>query len=180
MIDLSALPPLAELMASESGVHPNLWEDAVQEGMIRAWLTAESRPDSSPAYVHTAMRHSIKDIASGRSPFGAPSRQGRREPLDTHFEQMPDEESHAFVTFAPYDRVEELADMDVAAVRRAVKALPARDQWLIHLRFTQDLTWPEASREMASLGRGTGANTLRKRFQDHIAPALRKALSVSE
>lgn len=180
MIDLSALPPLAELMASEQGVHPDLWDDAVQEGMIRAWLTTEQRPDASPQYVHTAMRHGVRGLSTGRSHYGAPSRQGRREPLDTHFEQMPEEESHSFITIAPYDRVEELADVDVDAIRKAVKGLTARDQWLVHLRFTKDLSWPEMSKEMAPLGRGTGANALRKRFQEHIAPTLREVLSVNE
>ena len=169
--------PLVEVMASEQNVHPDLWEDAVQEGLIRAWQTSVSHPDEPPAYVYKAARRAVGNVARGRSFTGAPSRQGRQEPLDSSAE-WPDEGAwEPFVFHAPFDRVEELADAPIREVREAVGQLPAKDRWLVHLRFEKDLTWPEVSEHMSSLGRGTGANALRTRFTKHIAPQLRKALT---
>lgn len=76
---LERMSRLAQIMAAERTRDPNLYEELVQEGMIAAWRSLSSHPDKTLAYHAASMRNGVNDLLRGRAPFGAPSRQGRRQ-----------------------------------------------------------------------------------------------------
>lgn len=58
---------------------PHLTEDAAQEGMIGWWEAWQHRPGNL-AYAKAAARNRIVALVTGHGhPYGAPSRQGRRQ-----------------------------------------------------------------------------------------------------
>ncbi len=176
-MDLTTIYPLVTLMAGEqTRGKPWLFEDARQEGLIKAWQASESKPEAGRQYAAAAARHGVWGVVTGRHSYtGQPSRAGTRGRWDA----MPGAVSsdaltedgisieHADETAGlPF----EVADMtDVRArVRAAVSALPdARDREIVYLAFWSGLNFAEIGARY-----GTTKAAIRGRWMRAIKPAL--------
>lgn len=188
---LERVAPLVGIMAREKTAgNPSLYDDARQEGLIRAWLAQQKYDADNPrAYMVAAARSGISGLLRGRPPFGAEGRRGWRDAHDTSVSLTSsirvderENRSHASPSFDEASLADEAArrDMEHAetapirdAVRAAVATLPRRDQIIILSRFAHRATWPEVAKVAGS----PSADAARIRFADHIAPALRALLS---
>lgn len=174
-LDLSRLRGLVEVMAAErTKESPDLFDDAVQEGMIAAWEASEARPDAPSAYLHGAARNGVRNVVSGRCLTG---QEGRRGWQDAHDSADPLTVTTAggeeYVIEPACARSErDFAVIGLEHVRDAVAALPAGDAALVHARYWEGLGFADAS---ARLGRPAG--TLSRRWTEIVRPALREALS---
>lgn len=176
---LTALRPLIHIIAAErTSTRPDLFDDAVQEALIASWTTSTSHPDASRAYVTAAARNAVTGVLQGRPYTGAPSRRGWQDAGDSAVTLTPVYDGEETVTADLTDPTTEpafdaaLSRVHAHEVRAAVAALSEDDAVLVALRFGRDLTWPEVA---AAVGRRTEA--VRRRFVDHIAPALRSELA---
>lgn len=175
---LTTLRPLIHIIAAErTHTRPDLFDDAVQEGLISAWQASVKNPDAPRQYLTAAARNGVTHVLQGRSMTGAPSRQGRREPLDDSssltFDDDADDTTSTVADPSADDALTAVLDtVHAPDVRTAVAGLPPTDAELVTLRFGADLSWPQVATRM---GRRTEA--VRRRFTDHIAPALRVELA---
>lgn len=79
---LATMRPLLEIAASErQDGQNNLWDDMVQEGLIAAWQAMERHPGKEDVYYRAAGKNGVRNLVRGRSHFGSPSRQGRRDAM---------------------------------------------------------------------------------------------------
>lgn len=176
MTDLATLRPLVEIMAAER-LHdsPDLFDDAVQEGLIAAWEASVARPDAPAQYVAGAARNGVRSVVCGR-PFTG--HEGRRGWQDAHGSTVPltsvNSEGDEYLTIEPECLRSERA-LDVAGLRSdvwtAVAALAPEDRDLVFLRYVEDLGFAEAA-----LVLGRPAGTLSRRWTEIIRPALRTSL----
>ena len=174
MTSLPSLDPLVCIIAAErTRTRPDLFDDACQEGRIAVWQAETKRPDAPRAYLTAAARNGVANHLRGRGCFGAPSRQGRAEPLDHADSIHVDEDTEE--TLALLEDPEASLALDRAEialaraeVRSAVAAIEdPTDREIVYRRFWLDETWPEVA---VAMGRKTEA--IRRRFVDHLAPAL--------
>jgi DNA-directed RNA polymerase specialized sigma24 family protein len=120
MSHLSTLTPLIGIIAREkTTTRPDLYDDARQEGLIRAWTVEESKPDAPREYVLAAARRGIGDVVRGRPAFGEVGRRGWKDAADT---------AHGFHLDADTaeDYAEALADPGAEAAFLAVEDRDAR------------------------------------------------------
>lgn len=83
MSHLTTLTPLIGIIAREkTATRPDLYDDARQEGLIRAWTVEQDKPDAPREYVLAAARRGVGDAVRGRAAFGADSHRGRRDAID--------------------------------------------------------------------------------------------------
>lgn len=173
MSHLTTIAPLVAIMAAERTSDPDAFDEARQEGLIAAWQTEEARPDASRQYVTAAARNGVNGSLAGRSPFGAPSRRGRAEPLNSAapltFDEGDDEDTSGALEDRSTPLAFHLAEISSARseVREVIAGLDKGDLEIVRRRFWQEQTWPEIA---VDLGKRTEA--VRRRFVDHIAPAL--------
>ena len=167
---LAALRPLVEIIAAERTTsRPELFDDAVQEGLIAAWQALEARPDAPAAYVTGAARNGVRSALRGRITGGG--HQGRQDAADFADGFAPDYEHPSCPAAAKALELAELVP-HLPVIRAAVAALEPRDVELVVLRFVHGLDWPAVG---ARLGRS--GNAVRVRFRDHLTPKLRSELA---
>lgn len=164
---------LVQTMAAErTRDRPDLFDDAVQEGLIAAWRAQEAHPDASPTYLTGAARNGVRGAVAGRAPFGHSPHRGTQDAADssipTDSDLFPDpEDPTSAAALAAVEVVVELAE-----VRTAVRDLCDTDRDIVRLRFVEGLDWKDVAARLGT----RGSNATRRRFIDHIAPALRTAL----
>lgn len=107
---------------------PGMFDDALQEGLVGWWQASEKRP-AEPAYAFGGARQRIIGFVTAHAaPFGAPSRQGRRQ-VD---ERLLAEDETLEGVSAPV-----LATDDAAIayhrpeIRRAIEALTPRQRAIV-------------------------------------------------
>jgi DNA-directed RNA polymerase specialized sigma24 family protein len=140
-LDLASLRPLVEIIAAErTRSRPDLFEDAVQEGLVAAWQATEGRDLADPrVYATAAARRRISGFLSGRSAFGAPSRQGRRDAQDEVVAPLVTEDGTFVHEPADPAAPAALEAVEVVpAVRAAVARLEPGDRLLVFRRFWLD------------------------------------------
>lgn len=174
---LATIAPLVGIIAREhTASNPSAYEDARQEGMIHAWQAAEDRPDAPREYLVAAARNGIIGSVMGRSPFGAPSHQGRAEPLDSAQPFAYDEETGEDESTSLEDRsvayllhLAEIAPAreEIRAVIRDADYLTDADRAVILRRFWREQTWPEIA-----VATDKRTEAVRRRFVDVLAPLL--------
>jgi RNA polymerase sigma factor (sigma-70 family) len=178
MSHLTKLAPLIQIIAAErTKGRPELFEDAVQEGMIRAWMVEAKKPDAPREYVLAAARNGVADLVRGRRAFGAPSHQGRQDAMSGWQPFVVDDDYDEDETLDLTDAGAELATEQAlmaahrADVSSAVATLPDGDADLVLRRFWLDQTYPDVAKAV-----GTTVAALQRRFVNHIRPALRERL----
>lgn len=175
-VTVESLRPLIEIMASErTKERPDLWEDAVQEGLIRAWRVLTDRPGSDRAYVTAAARRGVGDVLRGRPLTGEEGRRGYMDAAD-HSDPLVVEtaDGEEFAT-EPADASAEDAFLAVDyrdEVRAAVGRLEPEDRDVVFLRYWRDLGYREISPIV-----GKPAGTLSRRWTETIRPRLREDLA---
>jgi RNA polymerase sigma factor (sigma-70 family) len=177
VIDFARLRGLVEIMAAErTRDHPELFDDAVQEGMIAAWRAHEARGDRSPAYYHAAARHGVLSVLRGRHSFG---HEGRRGWQDAHDSSVPlvvrsedGEESMVADPEAIWAQEEVESGPRFAEIRRAVAELDPEDRAIVFGRYWLDVGYAELA---DSLGRPAG--TLSRRWSEKIRPLLAERIA---
>jgi RNA polymerase sigma factor (sigma-70 family) len=174
---VEGLAPLVGIIARErTRERPDLYDDARQEGMIRAWVVLECRPDAPPAYVAAAARRAVNDVVRGRPPFGAESHRGRQDAHDTAGPLTRESADGAeYLVADPEDlaAADALTASEVAeAVREAVTDLDAEDRAVVFGRYWLDQGFAEIAE---TLGRPAG--TLSRRWTEKIRPRLRADLA---
>ena len=115
MSHLATLTPLIGIIAREkTATRPDLYDDARQEGLIRAWTVEQDKPDAPREYVLAAARRGVGDILRGRPGFGETGRRGWQDAADS---------AHGFHldADAAEDYAEALADPDAEAAFLAVE-----------------------------------------------------------
>lgn len=171
---LRRLKPLVGIMAGERAGRSG-YDDARQEGLIAVWRAASAQPDAPPRYLAAVARNAVKGSVAGRAPFGAPSHQGRREPLT---DAVPLEPTNAEGERMPFDREDRHASDAFEAVERrdvierALATLTAEDRRLIELRYWQESDYSDAAAEL-----GRSVHALSRRWNHHVKPALRVSLA---
>lgn len=178
MITLEGFRPLVEIIASERvRGQNNLFDDAVQEGLIAVWKVLQQRPDAPKAYLAGAARHGVNNLLRGRSQTGQPSRQGRQDAHDkaAWLPDNPDDDQE-FPVPSTDGGMPEVELVDVRALVRAeVGGLAERDREQVYLRFWEGLTSREISARL-----GVPRGTIESGWVTRIRPALRVQLSELE
>lgn len=173
---VESLAPLVGLIARErTSAYPGLYDDARQEGLVRAWEVLGKRPDAPAPYVTAAVKRGVHDVLRGRPAFGAPRHRGRQDAHEGAValtRQTDEGEEYAMepedtTTAAAYEAVD-VRD----AVQAAVRALPYEDRRLVFGRYWEDRSFADLALE---LGRPEG--TLSRRWTDVVRPRLREALA---
>lgn len=174
MSHLPTITPLVGIIAREHTASSHVdYDEARQEGLIHAWEAETARPDAPREYLVAAARNGIIGAVTGRKPFGAPSRQGRAEPLNDArpftFDEETGEDTEASVEDLRAAHLFHLAEIAPARkeVRDRVGYLSDADRDLVRRRFWQGQTWPEIA-----VATGKRTEAVRRRFVDHIAPVL--------
>lgn len=181
MSHLETLEPLIGIIAAErTGERASRYDDARQEGLIRAWLVEQERPDAPREYVLAAARRGVADTLRGRASFGAASHRGRQDAADsaTPFSQNEERDDDTLLSLVDMASVTALEGAETADVgsmlRRIISRLPEADRSVIFDRFWRDMTWAEVA-----ASRGRSANAVRVRFHNHIAAAIRTELTLA-
>lgn len=180
MTHLDTLRPLLAVIARErTAARPDLYDDALQEGMIRAWSVEQEKPDAPREYVLAAARNAIGDVARGRPALGAASHRGRQDAADTAIplvQRDPDGEEaeldveDASAALAMRQAESAAARWDIAA---AVASLPVgSDIELVARRFWGDQDYRSIAADM-----GVKHTALERRWAGHIRPHLREHLA---
>lgn len=175
--DLKTIRPLVEIMAAErTGSRPDLFEEAVQEGLVAAWSAAESKPDAEPTYFRAAARYGVTRVVRGRPLTGSPGRRGWEDAHD-HGEPLTVTDADGWEHFRaePVDVQAERA-FTAAEIRErvlaGVKAIPdPADREATFLRFWRGLTYAEISKVVR-----VPTGTLSRRWTDVVRPFLREHL----
>jgi hypothetical protein len=155
---LDTLTPLIGIIARErTSARPDLYDDARQEGLIRAWTVEQAKPDAPRQYVLAAARRGIADVVRGRPSFGAASHRGNRDAADSAHGFHLDAETAEDFAAELADPAAEAALLRVEdrdAYRRvlvSVRALSPTLRRVVELRL--------AGEEFAAIGRAVGVST---------------------
>lgn len=178
MPHLETLTPLLGIVAAErTTARPDLFDDARQEGLIRAWEVEAAKPDAPREYVLAAAKRAIGDVLRGRPMTGEEGRRGWQDAADYAGPLVAaDDDEDTLAALADptaadaLDRAE--ACLHLEEVRAAVLALGVDDLAIVTARFVDEMSWPEAARHL-----GRKPEAVRRRFVDHIAPRLRADLT---
>lgn len=149
-------------------------DDAMQEGLIRAWEIRRRTPEATAAYVNTAIRRRINDVAvRGYPQMGElrPRNWSDASKLATTLivELKDDEEDEIDRNYGIPDRTHE-TELSLV-VRSAVGCLGEFDRRVVFLHVWRDLTFDQISPEV-----GMTPGGLRNRWWRVIAPTLRERL----
>jgi RNA polymerase sigma factor (sigma-70 family) len=176
MTSVETLAPLVGILARErTARYPDLYDDARQEGLVRAWTVLEKRPDAPASYVVAAVKRGINDVVRGRPSFGAASHRGRRDAhVGASALTRQGEDGEGYVHESEDPRARDVFDaVEVGqAVRDAVQGLAPEDRALVFGRYWEDLRFSDLA---PLLGRPTGS--LSRRWTDVIRPRLRADLA---
>lgn len=172
VIDLDTLKPLVEIMAAErTKDRPDLFEDAVQEGLIAAWQASETHPGKEARYYRAAARNGVVSVLRGRPATGA---EGRRGWQDAHDSSGPlvveGSDGFEYLVAEPADATA-ARDFDAAEIRsaiaEAVSDLDPLDVEIVVGRFWEDLGFADLAKRT-----GRPAGTLSRRWTEIIRPRL--------
>lgn len=181
MTDYDSMFRLAGLKAAErTKGRPDLFDDARQEAMIAGWQASEAHPDKPAQYVSAAMTHGAMSLLRGRSPFGAPSRQGRQQ-VEAQ-EPLTSPEGDAIPVVDPRATADLEAPEIASHVASAVRELDALDREMVFRRYWLDQGWAQVAEEMAAEsprygGRRMSARALNTRWSTKTKPALAESLA---
>jgi hypothetical protein len=73
---LARIQPLVRAMVRERVEDPSIWDDCVQEALLRAWVIQNRGTDYSPRQVHAALRRRIAEVAGRGTWTGHSGRHG--------------------------------------------------------------------------------------------------------
>lgn len=179
MSHLATIAPLVGIIAREKTTsRPDLYDDARQEGLIRAWTVATAKPDAPREYLVAAARRGVNDVLRGRPSFGEEGRRGWQDAVDSAGPLYRTIEGEDVLVTDPADYAAEdafRAALDAATatlVQVAVAGLAPADRQLVELRFYEGLDWRGVADVL-----GKKSEAVRRRFADHIAPALAASLA---
>ena len=162
--ELRAARPLVEIMAAERCKdRPDLFQDAVQEGLIALWRVSETHPDASDRYRRACARNAVANVLRGRPLTGQASRRGWQDAATTAVPVDPTMPDPAYVE-PGFARVE--TDSETSFLREAVAGLPDRQREYVVLRF-----WGGMSDAEIAAALGTTASAMH-----HVWRAARKNL----
>jgi RNA polymerase sigma factor (sigma-70 family) len=170
---LSRIAPLVRIIAAEhTHTRPDLFDDAVQEGMIAAWQSLAKGADDPRTYAVAAARYGVIAVLRGRPATGNTGRQGWQDAHDSAAQyenttdvDSPDPTAHAAMASAEWST-------ERTAVAAAIRSLPPRDQAYVVGRFYLDMTGPEIAEHL-----GIPNATLNRRFRTFTIPTLSTALA---
>jgi RNA polymerase sigma factor (sigma-70 family) len=174
---IKKITPLVTIMARErTGDRPHLYDDARQEGLIRAWEREQQKPGQKTAYYYVAARGGVVDHLRGRPTFGAPRHAGVKDAHESAHPLTvlgPDGQEHLITDPEDLSTADAFGATEIGqAVRDAVAGLSERDRLLVYLCYWEDLSFAQASEIL-----GRSSNALQLQWRNTIRPRLREELS---
>lgn len=174
---IKVITPLIGIVARErTREQPYLYDDARQEGLIRAWTVLTERPDAPREYVVAAAKRGVGDVVRGRPAFGAASHRGRQDAHDLAgpLVRLVDGGGEELVIDPEDPSAQDAYDAaDVAGlVRRSVAELADPiDRLMVYERFWGDRLYADIGKDV-----GLTKQALERRWANHVRPALRERL----
>lgn len=167
---LEQIAPLIRVMANErTQSKPDLFDDAVQEGMIAAWRAEQGRPGMSGTYYRGAARNGVLNVAMGRPFTGQATRRGWQ---DAHNSSSPTGDTYPVEPMST-SAADAMAAIEAGDdVRQAVAKLEPELREVAYLHFWEDLTYAQIGKRL-----GKKAGTISWLWSRKIAPALRESLA---
>lgn len=159
------LPHIESTARYRTGSHPADFDDAVQEGLIAAWVAQEKNPGRSDAYYLGAARRAILGfVTDEHRPTGAPTRRGGgRKKGDMQV-----------IPLADWDSATPEPELDLDALGVVRRRLAEKERQIVFMRIWEDMTFKQIGERL-----GRKESSMAQHWKTHIAPRLRGALSTS-
>jgi len=154
-----------EAARGRTASRPDDYDDAVQEGMIAAWMAMERHPDKTDNYYRSAARRGILGfVTDEHRPTGAPDRRSGGYPgrKQGDIEMIP---------IVGWDAPLPEEEPDLAA-RQAVATLDPEEREIVFMRIWLDMTFAQIGERL-----DRRQASIHTRWHRHIAPKLREALA---
>lgn len=170
---LNRLYQMAEIMAGERTNDHALAADAAQEGRIAAWTTLNSHPGKPHSYYVASVRRGVTNVLRGRPYTGQTSQRGcERVPaalIGTLTRTNPEGTEYDLDTPSTTDI--EATIVDRVTINAALATLTPEDR-TVALTILNDDDLKDVGPSL-----GKASSWASRRFAQHVAPALRAALT---